>query len=97
MDAEGGSPRRLTSDPPTEAVPSCSPDGRWLYFASRRGSGWDVSKVAVAGGPSSLVTRDGGFASFESIDGIFLYYAKRAGPRPGSGGFRPRAAKKLRS
>jgi Tol biopolymer transport system component len=96
MDAEGGSRRRLTSDPPTEAVPSWSRDGRWLNFASRRGSGWDVHKVAVAGGPSSLVTRDGGFASFESIDGKFLYYAKGR-PRPGSGGFRRRAAKKLRS
>jgi Tol biopolymer transport system component len=60
MDAEGGSRRRLTSDPPTEAVPSWSRDGRWLNFGSRRGSGWDVHKVAVAGGPSSLVTRDGG-------------------------------------
>jgi hypothetical protein len=29
-----------------------------------------------AGGPAVQVTRHGGFAAFESPDGIFLYYAK---------------------
>jgi Tol biopolymer transport system component/DNA-binding winged helix-turn-helix (wHTH) protein len=75
-DVQGGSPRRLTSDPSNEVVPSWSADGRWIYFASDRSGRWEVWKVPSAGGNAIQVTHHGGFAALESADGKTLYYAK---------------------
>lgn len=77
IDADGGLPRRLTSDLASEVVPSWSRDGLWLYFASRAGNDWEVRKVPSTGDSSVQVTHHGGFAAFESPDGKFLYYAIR--------------------
>jgi Tol biopolymer transport system component len=57
-------------------VPSWSRDGRWVYFASNRGGSWQVWKKPIDGGPARQLTRNGGFAAFESPDGQFVYYAK---------------------
>jgi Tol biopolymer transport system component/DNA-binding winged helix-turn-helix (wHTH) protein len=76
VDSRGGPPRRLTSEPSHEIVPSWSRDGRWIYFASNRSGSGQVWKMPAAGGPAVQVTRQGGFAAFESPDGRFLYYAK---------------------
>jgi Tol biopolymer transport system component/DNA-binding winged helix-turn-helix (wHTH) protein len=76
IDAQGGSPRQLTSEPSTDVVPSWSRDGRWIYFASDRTGGWEVWKMPSTGGRAVQVTRHGGFAPIESLDGRFLYYAK---------------------
>ena len=77
VDSRGGSPRRLTSAASSsEAVPSWSRDGRWIYFASNRSGGWEVWKMPSTGGSAVQVTRRGGFAAFESFDGKVLYYAK---------------------
>jgi Tol biopolymer transport system component/DNA-binding winged helix-turn-helix (wHTH) protein len=76
IDVQGGPPRKLTSEPSNEVVPSWSRDGRWIYFASDRTGGWEVWKMPSTGGPAVQVTRQGGFAGFESPDGKFLYYAK---------------------
>jgi Tol biopolymer transport system component/DNA-binding winged helix-turn-helix (wHTH) protein len=76
MDSRGGLPRRLTTEPSHDAVPSWSRDGRWIYFASDRTGRWEVWKMPPTGGPALQVTRHGGFAAFESLDGKFLYYAK---------------------
>jgi Tol biopolymer transport system component/DNA-binding winged helix-turn-helix (wHTH) protein len=78
VDAQGGSPRRLTTEPWSAVAPSWSRDGRWIYFASDRTGGNEVWKIPSAGGASVRVTHHGGFASFESPDGKFLYYAKGA-------------------
>jgi Tol biopolymer transport system component len=76
VDSLGGSPRRLTSERSSDVVPSWSRDGRWIYFASDRSGDWQVWKMPSTGGPAVQVTRHGGFSSFESPDGKFLYYAK---------------------
>jgi Tol biopolymer transport system component/DNA-binding winged helix-turn-helix (wHTH) protein len=76
VDSEGGSPRRLTTEPSIEAVPSWSRDGRWIYFTSNRTGSGQVWKMPSTGGPAVQVTHQGGFATFESPDGRFLYYAK---------------------
>jgi hypothetical protein len=76
IDSQGGRPRKLTSEPSNENVPSWSRDGRWIYFASDRTGGWEVWKTPSTGGSALRVTRHGGFAAFESLDGRFLYYAK---------------------
>ncbi len=76
IDSQGGPPRKLTSEPSSEVLPSWSRDGRWIYFASDRTGGWEVWKMPSTGGSAVRVTRQGGFAAFESPNGRFLYYAK---------------------
>ena len=38
IDADGGTPRRLTTQAGDEHVPTWSHDGRWIYFTSDRGA-----------------------------------------------------------
>ena len=82
--ASGGAPRRITTDPSEDIVPSWSRDGRWIYFASHRSGERQVWKVPVEGedpeGAAAVqVTRQGGFVAFESPDGKWVYYAKTRG------------------
>ena len=78
IDAAGGKPRRLTDSGSNDSVvPNWSRDGRWIYYASNAGGNWDLWKTAVDGSrPPAQVTKQGGFAPFESGDGKTLYYAK---------------------
>ncbi len=80
ISALGGMPHRITPNGSNGAVPSWSHDGKWIYFASRRGDGFQVWKVPVNGqlsdGDPLQVTRHGGFAAFESMDGQLVYYSK---------------------
>jgi Tol biopolymer transport system component/serine/threonine protein kinase len=75
VNAEGGRPHRLTSGS-LNTTSSWSRDGRWIYFASDRTGPWQVWKIPSAGGQAVQVTKRGGFAPFESVDGTTLYYAK---------------------
>ena len=72
--SEGGRPRNLTAHPSIEHVPSFSRDGKWVYFSSARTGQHQVWKIPVQGGDAIQVTKDGGWSSFESPDGAFLYY-----------------------
>jgi Tol biopolymer transport system component/DNA-binding winged helix-turn-helix (wHTH) protein len=76
ISAEGGQPRRLTSEPSEDVTPSWSRDGKWIYFGSTRGGGMQIWKVPAEGGQATQVTKQGGFEGFESMDGKLLYYAK---------------------
>jgi eukaryotic-like serine/threonine-protein kinase len=78
--AEGGSPRQLTTGTSDDVIPSWSRDGRWIYFASDRTGDRQVWKVPAEGGEAVQVTKQGGFAAFESPDGKFIYYAKFDSP-----------------
>src|SRR6267143_4233310 len=81
INAEGGSPRRLTTEPFENNVPSWSRDGRWIYFSSDRTGTMQLWKIPVQGGQAVQVTKEGGFAAYESPNGKFLYYIKAfAGP-----------------
>jgi Tol biopolymer transport system component len=73
--SSGGVPQALTTDPATEARPTWSHDGRWIYFASSRGDAlsWNIWKVPSSGGPATQVTRSGGLFGQESPDGKWLY------------------------
>jgi Tol biopolymer transport system component/DNA-binding winged helix-turn-helix (wHTH) protein len=79
ISADGGQPRRLTTEEAEDVVPSWSHDGRWLYFASTRSGSMQVWKMPMAGGPAVQVTKQGGFESYESPDGKYLYYTKGRG------------------
>jgi Tol biopolymer transport system component/serine/threonine protein kinase len=72
----GVEPIRITHERSEDVVPSWSRDSKWIYFASNRSGAWQVWKAPAAGGPAEKVTQQGGFASFESHDGKYLYYAK---------------------
>jgi Tol biopolymer transport system component len=76
MAADGGAPRRLTNTPHNNMIPSWSHDGRWIYFTSDRSGRYEVWKMPRDGGEAVQVTRAGGYATFESPDGKFLYYTK---------------------
>ncbi len=78
--AEGGSPRRLTTDPSDHTAPSWSRDGRWIYFGSDRSGTYQVWKVPAVGGEAIQVTKKGGVTAFESPDGGYLYYARIDSP-----------------
>jgi Tol biopolymer transport system component/DNA-binding winged helix-turn-helix (wHTH) protein len=57
--------------------PSWSRDGRWIYFASKRGTEpFQIWKMPVQGGSPSRITSNGGISPVESPDGRFLYYSK---------------------
>jgi Tol biopolymer transport system component len=75
---EGGSPRRVTSETLDEGVPTWSRDGKWIYFCSNRTGDRQLWKIPAEGGQAVQVTKHGGFTSFESADGKFLYYSKGA-------------------
>ena len=81
LPSRGGTPRRITSDEAEDVVPSWSRDGRWIYFSSIRSGSWQIWKAPAQGGAAEQVTRAGGFAPFESLDGAFIYYAKGRGVR----------------
>jgi Tol biopolymer transport system component/DNA-binding winged helix-turn-helix (wHTH) protein len=57
--------------------PSWSRDGKWLYFASKRGTEpFQVWKMPVQSGSPTRITKNGGISPVESPDGRFLYYSK---------------------
>jgi Tol biopolymer transport system component len=76
IDASGGRPRRITSEPPDQHVPSWSRNGRWIYFRSDRTGRTEIWRVPFAGGPPEQVTANGGNTAFESADGKTLLYTK---------------------
>lgn len=76
ISADGGQPRRLTTDDAEDVVPSWSHDGQWVYFGSNRGGSMQVWKAQVVDGAAMQITKQGGFESYESPDGKYLYYTK---------------------
>jgi len=92
VSAEGGTPRRITSQKGHEQVPSVSRDGQWVYYASED-SVWKVPLTGVAA--PIRVTQ--GHRSLESVDGRWLYFSRNNSVWrvPAAGGteelFRPNA------
>jgi Tol biopolymer transport system component len=76
VDANGGKPQRMTTDPANDGNPSWSHDGQWIYFDSARTGEQQLWKVPANGGEAVQLTKDGGFGPLESPDGKFLYYTK---------------------
>lgn len=74
MEANGGSPRQLTHGPADNIIPSWSGDGRSVYFASKNSGRFEVWRVPAEAGTAERITRNGGYAAFESSDGKSLYY-----------------------
>jgi hypothetical protein len=76
VDADGGIPRRLTSEKSQGENASWSRDGRWIYFPSNRSGTYQVWKAPSEGGEAVQITKRGGHRAVESFDGKMLYYLK---------------------
>jgi Tol biopolymer transport system component len=76
MDASGGRPRRIGPKPSANSVPSWSRDGKWIYFCSDRTGRFETWRTPFAGGVAEQITKEGGFAAAESVDGTALFYTK---------------------
>jgi serine/threonine protein kinase len=74
--ADEGLPRRVTSQPGDKHLPAWSHDGKWIYFNSNHTGTIQIWRVPFAGGKPDQVTRNGGWAGYESADGKMLYYFK---------------------
>lgn len=46
---------RLTDNPAIDVLPTVSPDGRWVAFASNRDGGWKLYAVPSTGGEARLI------------------------------------------
>jgi Tol biopolymer transport system component/DNA-binding winged helix-turn-helix (wHTH) protein len=66
IQANGGPPRLLTDQASDNLNPSWSHDGQWIYFTSNRTGQWQIWKMPSQGGDALQLTRQGGFAGFES-------------------------------
>ena len=49
MPAAGGKEEQLTSQPVLDDGPDYSPDGKWIYFNSKRVDGWDIWRMPADG------------------------------------------------
>jgi Tol biopolymer transport system component/DNA-binding winged helix-turn-helix (wHTH) protein len=78
VDVSGGAPQMVsTIHGADNLAPSWSRDGKWIYFASKRGGErFQLWKVPFAGGSPVQMTRFGGISAAESPDRRFLYYSK---------------------
>lgn len=74
VSAEGGEPRRLTTEPYDNQIPAWSRDGHWIYFISDRGGAQQVWKVPADGGAAVQVTKNVANSVFEAEDGKSIYY-----------------------
>ena len=74
--ANGGTPRRMTTDPAEDKWPAWSHDGKWIYFSSTRSGREEIWKMPSGGGDAIQITRNAGDSPQESSDGKFLYYMK---------------------
>jgi len=54
----GESVTQLTDDPGNDVMPTLSPDGRTIAFASDRGGNWDIYLMDANGGPAVQLTSD---------------------------------------
>ncbi|MEO1237973.1 MAG: DPP IV N-terminal domain-containing protein, partial [Planctomycetota bacterium] len=76
---DGTAVTQLTTDPGNDVMPTLSPDGSQVAFASDRAGTWDIYLMDTDGGPAVKLTEDGAqnlHPSF-SPDGRRLVYSSR--------------------
>jgi Tol biopolymer transport system component/DNA-binding winged helix-turn-helix (wHTH) protein len=76
IDEEGRNLHAITGGDYDNVVPSWSRDGAFIYFSSNRTGGWQVWRREVSTGREQQITRQGGFAAFESYDAKSVYYSR---------------------
>jgi len=61
MDYPNGTPKRMTNNNFTEAMPAWSPDGNNIVFVTWEGKEGNIYKINAAGGTPQKITRKGGY------------------------------------
>lgn len=69
---------QITSDPADDVMPSFSPDGTRIAFASNRAGNWDIYTCGIDGGPPTQITSesDQELHPTWSPDGRYLAYCR---------------------
>lgn len=82
--ADGSSPRRLTTHLARDIAPRFSPDGKWVAFTSNRMGNNDVFVVSVAGGEPRQLTYHSGDdqALYWTPDGREIVFTSNRGTHP---------------
>lgn len=80
--SSGGVPQRLTDHKATDAIPNWSRDGKSIYFCSDRSGRFEIWQMPAFGGTPKQITDEGGFAAYESPDGMYLYYSQNRNTGP---------------
>jgi Tol biopolymer transport system component len=78
VNADGGSPRQLTTESSADVMPVWSADGQWIFFGSDRSGDWQIWKVRAQGGQAVQVTKGGGYGTIGATEG-FIYYSRNSG------------------
>jgi hypothetical protein len=74
VNAQGGEPMRLTSDPFTQNQPTWSSDGIFIFFGSTQNGRWEIWKAPSTGGPSIQVTTSGAYNPRTIPGSPWIYY-----------------------
>lgn len=82
MDADGGNLNQVTKDSGSQAVPTWSNDGQWIYFAVERGGPAGICRIRPSGDQREQMTEGGGAFVRESADGKSLVYRPHSGDSP---------------
>jgi eukaryotic-like serine/threonine-protein kinase len=64
---------KLTSDF-IDSNPACSPDGKWVSYASRRPAGTSLFRVSIEGGEPTPLVEGEGYDALPSPSGRMIYY-----------------------
>lgn len=74
---DGSAVTQLTADPADEVMPTFSPDGQWVAFASNRTGSFDIYVMPAAGGKPKQLTNDGAINLHPSFspDGAKIVYS----------------------
>ncbi|MGH9335027.1 MAG: TolB family protein, partial [Vicinamibacteria bacterium] len=76
VDARGGASRRVTPEGEVGSFPSWSPDERALYVNTLRRGVFEISRVELDDAELTNVTNDGGWRSWPSPDGRFVFTSR---------------------
>lgn len=77
IDIETKQIQAIIDDKFENIFPVCSVDGESIYYASRQNQQWQIWKASVDNKKTIQITKNGGYFSFPSVDGKYIYLTKK--------------------